>query len=363
MTFQHPSIWLLSLIIFLPLLWWRWRQRSYKTGVTYTTPVEINLLPQTFRTRTLWLPTVIRTLAILMLIVCIARPQKRFEKTQQAADGVAIELVVDRSSSMNAHDFTIDGQAVDRLTAVRRVAGDFIKGMGILDGRSGDLIGLVTFAKYADSNCPMTFDHDFLVSDVLQNINIVTERNEDGTAIGDAIALAVERLSSLDERLKSESGEKLQSKIIILLTDGENNQGDIEPQTAADMAAAMDITVYTIGAGTNGWAPYPTTDVFGRTVMRNQRVMIDEETLQAIARTTGGTYFRATNTESLENIYAAIDDMERTEITQRTYVNHVDMAVQSVHLAGFTFPPLLLVAFVLMLTDAILRSTMYRIID
>jgi Ca-activated chloride channel family protein len=235
--------------------------------------------------------------------------------------------------------------------------------MGILDGRSGDLIGLVTFAKYADSNCPMTFDHDFLVSDVLQNINIVTERNEDGTAIGDAIALAVERLSSLDARLKSESGEKLQSKIIILLTDGENNQGDIEPQTAADMAAAMDITVYTIGAGTNGWAPYPTTDVFGRTVMRNQRVMIDEETLQAIARTTGGTYFRATNTESLENIYAAIDDMERTEITQRTYVNHVDMAVQSVHLAGFTFPPLLLVAFVLMLTDAILRSTMYRIID
>jgi Ca-activated chloride channel family protein len=129
------------------------------------------------------------------------------------------------------------------------------------------------------------------------------------------------------------------------------------------MAAALDITVYTIGAGTNGWAPYPSTDVFGRTVMRNQRVMIDEETLQAIATTTGGTYFRATNTESLENIYAAIDEMERTEITQRTYVNHVDMAVQSVNLAGFTFPPLLLVSFVLMLTDATLRSTMYRILD
>jgi Ca-activated chloride channel family protein len=363
MTFQHPSVWLLSLIIFVPFLWWRWRQRSYKTGITYTTPVALDLLPQTFRTRTLWLPTIVRTLAILMLIVCIARPQKRFEKTQQAADGVAIELVLDRSSSMNAHDFTIDGKAVDRLTAVRRVAGDFIHGMGSLDGRSGDLIGLVTFAGFADSNCPMTFDHDFLVSDVLQSIDIVTERSEDGTAIGDAIALAVERLSSLDERVKSESGEKLQSKIIILLTDGENNQGDIEPQTAADMAAALDITVYTIGAGTNGWAPYPSTDVFGRTVMRNQRVMIDEETLQAIATTTGGTYFRATNTESLENIYAAIDEMERTEITQRTYVNHVDMAVQSVNLAGFTFPPLLLVSFVLMLTDAILRSTMYRILD
>jgi|TARA_B100001964_G_scaffold233732_1_gene291414 Ca-activated chloride channel family protein len=297
------------------------------------------------------------------LVVCIARPQKRFEKTQQAADGVAIELVVDRSSSMNAHDFTIDGRAVDRLTAVRRVAGDFINGMGSLDGRSGDLIGLVTFAGFADSNCPMTFDHDFLVSDVLQSIEIVQEREEDGTAIGDALALAVERLSSLDERVKSESGETIQSKIIILLTDGENNQGDIEPQTAADMAAAMDITVYTIGAGTNGWAPYPTTDVFGRTVMRNQPVVIDEETLQAIATTTGGRYFRATNTKSLEEIYAAIDEMERTEITQRTYVNHVDMAVQSVHLAGFTIPPLLLVAFGFMLADALLRSTLYRILD
>ncbi|MBC8202875.1 MAG: VWA domain-containing protein [Planctomycetes bacterium] len=363
MTFQNPSVWLLILLFVLPLLWWRWRTRTYKTGITYTTPVALDLLPHTFRTRTLWIPTLIRTLAIVVLIVCIARPQKRFEKTQQAADGVAIELVVDRSSSMNAHDFTIDGRAVDRLTAVRRVAGDFIKGMGSLDGRSGDLIGLVTFAGFADSNCPMTFDHDFLVSDVLQSIEIVTERSEDGTAIGDALALAVERLSSLDERVKSESGDTIESKVIILLTDGENNQGDIEPQTAADMAAAMDITVYTIGAGTNGVAPYPTTDVFGRTYMQNRPVVIDEETLQAIATTTGGKYFRATNTESLEEIYTAIDEMERTEITQRTYVNHVDMAVQSVHLAGFTIPPLLLVAFGLMIADALLRSTMYRVLD
>ena len=209
----------------------------------------------------------------------------------------------------------------------------------------------------------MTFDHDFLVSDVLRSIEIVKEREEDGTAIGDALALAVERLSSLDDRVKSESGDTIESKIIILLTDGENNQGDIEPQTAADMAAAMDITVYTIGAGTNGLAPYPMTDVLGRRVMRNQRVAIDEETLQAIAMTTGGKYFRATNTKSLEEIYAKIDEMERTEITQRTYVNHMDMAVQSVHLAGFTFPPLLLVAFGLLIADVLLRSTIYRILD
>ncbi|MDP6542308.1 MAG: VWA domain-containing protein, partial [Phycisphaerales bacterium] len=309
MMFQSPSVWLLLLLLFVPLLWWRWKQRSFKTGITYTSPVELDLLPRTFRTSTFWIPAFVRTLAVILLIVCIARPQKRFERTQQASDGVAIELVVDRSSSMNAHDFTIDGIAVDRLTAVRRVAGDFIKGMGELDGRSGDLIGLVTFAGFADSNCPMTFDHEFLVSDVLKSIEIVNERSEDGTAIGDALALAVERLSSLDERVKSDSGNSLQSKVIILLTDGENNQGDIDPQTAADMAAAMDITVYTIGAGTNGWAPFPMTDAVGRTVMRNSRVVIDEETLQAIATTTDGKYFRATNTESLEEIYAAIDEM------------------------------------------------------
>jgi Ca-activated chloride channel family protein len=264
---------------------------------------------------------------------------------------------------MNAHDFTIDGNAVDRLTAVRRVAGDFIGGMGSLEGRSGDLIGLVTFAGFADSNCPMTFDHDFLVSDVLDSIQIVNERSEDGTAIGDALALAVERLSSLDEKVQTESGDKIKSKIIILLTDGENTAGDIDPQTAADMAAAMDIKVYTIGAGTNGWAPTPTQDLFGNTVMRNQRVQIDEDTLREIADITEGKYFRATDTQSLEEIYANIDEMERTEITQRTYVNHVDMAVQSVVFAGFTLPPLLFVTFMLLLADAVLRSTYYRILD
>ena len=361
MTFHNA--WLLLLLLFIPLLWWRWSLGRFKTGITYTSTVDFSLLPSSLRSKTLWIPSVLRTLALILLIVCIARPQKRFEKTKQATDGVAIEMVIDRSSSMYAHDFTIDGKAVDRLTAVRKVAGDFINGMGSLHGRSSDLIGLVTFAGYADSNCPMTFDHEFLVTDVLNSIRIVNERAEDGTAIGDALALAVERLASLDERVKSESGNTIQSKVIILLTDGENNQGDIDPRTAADMAAAMNITVYTIGAGTNGWAPTPVQDMFGNTVMRNQRVQIDEETLREIADITKGMYFRATDTESLEEIYAQIDEMERTEIIERSYVNHVDMAVQSVAIAGFNIPPLLLVAFLFLLADMFLRNTYYRIID
>lgn len=362
MTFHNA--WLLLFLLAIPLLWWRWRKQTFNTGISYATSVDLSLLPASLRSRTAWIPAVLRTLAIAMLIVCVARPQKRFEKTKQASDGVAIEMVIDRSSSMNAHDFTIDGKAVDRLTAVRRVAGDFIGGMGSLDGRSGDLIGLVTFAGYADSNCPMTFDHEFLVTDVLNGIEIVSEQSENGTAIGDALALAVERLSSLDARVKSESGETIKSKVIILLTDGENTAGDIEPLTAADMAAAMGIKVYAIGAGTNGWAPTPVRNPFtGKVQMRNQQVNIDEVTLREIATITDGEYFRATDTASLEAIYAIIDEMERTEITQRTYVNHVDMAVQSVVLAGFAVPPLLLVAFVLLIADIFLRNTYYRILD
>ena len=130
------------------------------------------------------------------------------------------------------------------------------------------------------------------------------------------------------------------------------------------MAAAMNIKVYTIGAGTNGWAPTPVHDVFsGRTVMRNQEVRIDEEMLKEIASITDGKYFRATDTASLEAIYAVIDEMERTEITQRTYVNHVDMAVKSVVLAGFTIPPILFVVFIFLIADVLLRSTYYRILD
>ena len=363
MTFQSPSIWFLWLLALVPLIAIRLILKKKHSGILYSTAVDLSLLPKTIRTRTLWIPPLLALLGLSVLIICIARPQKVFERTQQHADGVAIEMVIDRSSSMNAHDFTIDGTQVDRLTAVKKVAGEFIEGMGSLDGRSGDLIGLVTFAGFADSNCPMTFDHSYLCSDVLSSINIVNERSEDGTAIGDALALAVERLSSLNEKVESESGKSIQSKVIILLTDGENNQGDIEPLTAADMAAAMDITVYTIGAGTNGWAPFPSQDLFGRTVMRNQPVVIDEETLQSIAEITKGKYFRATDTESLQDIYKAIDEMERSEITQRTYINHVDMAVQPTVFAGLTIPPLLLIALLCIMSSILLSQTVYKVLD
>ncbi|MDP6602169.1 MAG: VWA domain-containing protein [Phycisphaerales bacterium] len=363
MTFHTPSIWFLLLLVSIPFLWWRWRRPIMRTGILFSSTADANMLPSTIRIRLAFLPAVLRVIALAAVIICLARPQKLFEHTQVDAKGVAIEMVIDRSSSMLAQDFTIDGRPVDRLTAVRKVAGDFVTGMGESEGRAGDLIGLVTFAGFADSNCPMTFDHDFLVRDVLGSVQIVNDRSEDGTAIGDALAMAVERLASLDRRVEAESGDHIQSKVIILLTDGENNTGEIDPLTAADMAAAMDITVYTIGAGTKGWANVPQTDVFGRRRMIKQPVNIDEETLQAIADATSGAYFRATDTESLEAIYAAINDMERSEITERTYVNKVDMAVESASIAGVRLPPILLIAFLALLSEVVLRTTILRTTD
>ena len=336
MIFQNA--WLLLLLFFVPLLWWRWNRRTFKTGISYCSAIDISLLPTSFRSKTLWVPALLRIIAIIVLIVCVARPQKRFEKTKQAADGVAIEMVIDRSSSMNAHDFTIDGKAVDRLTAVRKVAGDFISGMGSLDGRSSDLIGLVTFAGYADSNCPMTFDHEFLVTDVLDSIRIVNERTEDGTAIGDALALAVERLASLDERVKSESGNTIQSKVIILLTDGENNQGDITPRTAADMAAAMGITVYTIGIGSGG-----------SSMFRALSGGVDDGSLQAIAEVTGGKYFRATDLNALKEVYTTIDELEPSPAEVRQLVTHVEL------FRRFAVPGLLLLLLQFLLSATVLR--------
>ncbi len=181
-------------------------------------------LRPTLRQRLTWLPSALTIAAIVFLILGLARPREGREQTIAESEGIAIEMVVDRSGSMQAMDFQVDGQHVDRLTAIKKVAGNFVTGDKELDGRFSDLVGLITFAGYADGETPPTLDHAFLVSQ-LNNARIVTNRSEDGTAIGDAISLAVEKLNALDARQKN----KVKSKVIILLTDGENNAGELEP--------------------------------------------------------------------------------------------------------------------------------------
>lgn len=355
---MFDSPWCLLLFGILPFVAWRMFVGGRRQSVRFSSLEIASQLAPTLRTRLLWLPSALTLLAMVFLIFSLARPREGREQTLTSSEGIAIELVVDLSGSMRAQDFKIDGERVDRLTAIKNVAGEFVLGDDDSTGRFSDLVGLITFAGFADGETPPTLDHAFLVSK-LNQAEIVIQRREDGTAIGDAISLAVEKLNSLDTRRAE--GEKLKSKIIILLTDGENNAGEVEPIQAAELAESMGIKIYTIGVGTKGEAPVPVYDQFMR--LRDYQMMqvnIDEETLTKVANMTGGKYYRATDTDSLEKIYAEIDQLEKTKVESRHYVDYRELAVQPYRTAAMTVPPLLLVAFVLLVTRVLLEQTWLR---
>jgi Ca-activated chloride channel family protein len=266
-----------------------------------------------------------RTVAVGALILALARPQQGDEQTRIFSEGIAIEMVVDVSGSMQAMDFELDGQRKNRLEAIKKVFGEFVSGGKKLEGRPDDLIGMIAFAMYPDSKCPLTLDHDNLLT-IVEQTEIDTEQTGSRTAIGDGIALGVERLLDIDRRRKDADRNQVKSKVMILLTDGESNAGEIDPKRAAELAATMDVKIYTVGVGTRGMAPVPVRDFTGRLRFVSQRVNIDEDTLKEIARITGGRYFRATDTSSLENIYAEIDQLEKTETEEKRYLQYREKA-------------------------------------
>ncbi|MDP8266158.1 MAG: VWA domain-containing protein [Candidatus Aceula meridiana] len=243
---------------------------------------------------------VLRFLAILFFLLALAGPRKILEQAKYKTEGIDIILAIDTSGSMAAEDFKVNGKRVNRLDVVKNVVEEFIS------KRPDDRIGVVAFARFAYTVCPLTFDQDWLLTN-LERIKLGLI--EDGTAIGSAIASSVARLR--DSHAKS--------KIIILLTDGVNNAGKISPETAAKMAQALGIRVYTIGAGTKGLVPFPVTDVWGRRGYQNVQINLDDKSLKAIAKTTGAKFFEATDTDSLRAVYGEIDKMEKTEIFQTGY--------------------------------------------
>ena len=354
----HPdSVWLLFLLLLMPVVWLP-RLRRRRAVLKFSSVDHAREAGTSWVARVSWLPLALRTLGVAALVVCIARPIKANERSRISVEGVAIQSVIDRSGSMAAMDFVIEGTRVDRLTAVKKVLADFVEGGDDLPGRPDDLVGLVAFAKYADTVSPLTLDHPHVIN-ALNAVHIATDRSEDGTAIGDAVALAVERLRELEER-GDEAGRKIKSKVIVLLTDGENNAGDIDPETAAEIAAAFGVKIYTIGVGSNGAAPIQMRDALGRLVTRRVAVSIDEETLRTIAAMTDGEYFRATDTDSLRAIYEAIDTLEKTTTEQRRYTLYSDLAVQSIRVGSLHVPPLLLIAFLLLATEQLLLHTRFR---
>ncbi len=297
------SPWFLLLLVFVPLVF-RWgRQRKREAAIRYPSLAVLrSVAPRGAAGRRVWL-AIFNAIALACMVVAMARPQLGRAETRIYREGVDIVLALDISSSMLAEDFTVNGERASRVEAVRSVVRDFVS------ARPQDRFGLVLFAARAYTQCPLTLDHGWL----LQNLERVkVGMIEDGTAIGSGLATAVNRLRASTAK----------TKIVVLLTDGQNNAGRVTPQTAAEAAAALGIKVYTVGAGTRGLAPYPAQDFFGNKVYRPMQVDIDEDTLTAIADKTGGRYFRATDTATLQKIYAEIDKREKTEFEAPEYLEY-----------------------------------------
>ena len=321
--FQDP----LAMLLLVPLMacgLWAFR-RQRQRAVLYSNVELLRELPVTFAQRCRRLLPWLRLIGMGLIVVAVARPQYGREEFRVRTEGIAIEMCIDRSGSMQALDFSVGGDRLNRLEAVKRVFRTFVVGEGPFAGRPDDLIGLVAFGGFADALCPPTLDHGALL-EVLDSVQIpepVMDRRgriineallqeEQSTAIGDAIAVAVDRLKDL----------RTKSRVIVLLSDGESNAGVVTPAQAAEAAAAFGIRIYAIGVGSTGKAPFPMTDRFGRRVLRPQMVRLDEDTLKGLADKTGGRYFNARDTQSLAEVYAEIDQLEKTQTEGRLFTEY-----------------------------------------
>ncbi len=283
------------LLLLLPIAWvgWRtWRALGSQGGRMSS----LRLFPDWANVWEVvpYVPWLLRLTVLALLTVTLMRPQIVSGERKRTSEGLDIVLAIDTSGSMRALDFTVNGERRDRLAAVKDVIGKFIS------SRTSDRIGMVVFGDEAFTQAPLTLDHQVL-NQFLARVQIGMAG--DRTAIGEAVATSVNRVKDV----------KAKSRIVILLTDGRNTAGSIEPQTAADAAAALGVKLYTIGVGGEGKAPIPVESVFG-TRMVYQDVDIDEKLLQDISQRTGGRYFRAYDTDSLANVYATIDQLEKTKI-------------------------------------------------
>ncbi len=273
---------------------------------------------------------VMRIIAIVFLVIGLMRPQEGIKETEIETEGIDIVLAIDVSGSMMAEDFTLNGQRQNRLEVVKSVVSDFIR------KRTNDRIGLVVFAGRAYMQCPLTLDYGIILK-FMDKIKL--GMIEDGTAVGDGVATALARLKDIDSK----------SKVVILLTDGVNNAGKIDPLNSAELAKAIGVKVYTVGAGSKGRVPFPTQDFFGNKVYQWAVIDMDEESLHKIADITGGKFYRATDTNKLKQVYDEIDKFEKTKIEVKSYTEYKEL-----------FAKIVLIALVLLLFEVILRYTKFR---
>ncbi len=323
-VFLYP--WVLFFLLLIPVLIFIYifKLRKNQSAIKISDSKIFLNTGSSLKVKLIHLPFALKMLALALLILALARPQSFSSGTNFNTEGIDIAIVLDISGSMLAEDFK-----PNRLEAAKKITDKFI------EGRISDRIGLVIFSRVAFTQCPLTIDYS-----VLRNLlkEIKSGMLEDGTAIGNAIANGVNRLKNSDAK----------SKVIILMTDGVNNAGEIAPQSASEIAKAYGIKIYSIGVGTRGEAPYPVQTPFG---IRYQMVPveIDEALLKSISDNTGGKYFRATNNKALEEIYNKIDSMEKTKVEITSYRTAAEL-----------FSYLMLPALILFILDLLLSKTIFR---
>ena len=328
MELRSPLLILLSIPVVLIIFYAR--QKDQGGAISFSSGGLFQGLRETFRLKLARNILFLRLAGLILIILALSRPVSKAADSKIESEGIDIVLALDCSTSMLAEDFKLAGTRRNRLDVVKDVVKDFVK------ARKSDRIGIIAFAARAYTVCPLTLDYGWL----LENLSRVrTGLIEDGTAIGSGLASSLNRLKDSDAK----------SKVVILLTDGRNNTGDISPSTAAEAAMALKIKVYTIGAGTKGLAPYPVKDFFGNTVYQSIEIDIDEDTLKGIADKTRGRYFRATDTESLREIYKEIERMEKTKIEEKGFLEYNEL-----------FPYFLIPGAVLLLLEIILNNTVFR---
>ncbi|MCX7611351.1 MAG: VWA domain-containing protein [Ignavibacterium sp.] len=323
-VFLYP--WVLFFLILIPILTFLYfyKLRKKEASIKISDSKIFNEAGKSLKTKLIHLPFILKMFSLILLIIALARPQSFSSGTNVNTEGIDIAIVLDISGSMLAEDFK-----PNRLEAAKRITDKFI------EGRVSDRIGLVIFSRVAFTQCPLTIDYA-----VLRNLlkDIRSGMLDDGTAIGNAIANGVNRLKNSDAK----------SKVIILITDGVNNAGEIDPLSASEIAKAYGIKIYSIGVGTIGEAPYPIQTPFG---IRYQMVPveIDEVLMRKISEITGGQYFRATNNRALEEIYNKIDAMEKSKVEITSYRTAAEL-----------YSYLMIPASILFLIDLIFSRTIFR---
>ncbi len=327
MEFRSPYL-LILIPIVLGLMWFFYR-RQKNSSFQFSSLTVLKDIAPTWKTRFNFVSFALRVAAVLLVCVALAGPRKVLEESKVSTNGIDIVLALDCSGSMAAEDFKVNGKRVNRFDIIKKVVAEFI------EGRKSDQISLVGFAGRAYTICPLTTDHTWVLSNLERmRLGII----EDGTAIGSGLMSSLSRFKD----------SKAKSKVVILLTDGINNAGNVDPVTAANTAKGMGVKVYTIGAGTKGLVPYPVSDLFGNKLYQNVQSDLDEETLSNIAQLTNARFFRAVDTEALREVYKEIDRLEKTKIEQIGYKQYQEL-----------FPILVIIALVLLFTELILINTVF----